>query len=382
MSLIRIVLLLAGLFAFGAFLSLEAPKLSEFGNILGLKVDEIDIVYECPFEDRIAICGYDLESSREVVLYSDPEGNVTHPQVNESSTLLARCKWKVSGSSTSNLSQHCGIDLKTSDRSDYDPLFPGINSAVAMNNSGDIVVSCKPYDDLAVGDSFDGICIAGDGIKQGPKLGPDGYNNLSPQISDNGTVVFICEDLFAFRWEPYRHLCSINIDGTGFREITPTSLHVGGFQMNVDGDVLMYCSEHDDLPEEFSRVPSDALTICLTDSSGSYLERIKLPFRKAGLPTLGPNGLIAYMCEDPELVLKFTNAICLTSSAGTDVQMLQLGVAVPYGKINLRSDGLIVFGCRINNTERFNEVCTIQSDGTGFRQLTFDNSVQRNPDLR
>jgi len=343
-----------------------------------------DLVYECPVEGFTAVCGYNFEDQSEFVLYQLESGHVRNPEIYLPHQLFGTCQEPDSDNVLSRTGRFCYIDVQSDMVTDLGFRLPGLENDFAFNDIGDHVRTCNPYDSSFSGPIINAICASDNAQLSSTKLSPDGYNNLDPALNNNGNLVLICEDLFAFKWEPYRHLCTMELDGSGYQEITPHGLHVHAFSLNDNGQISFLCRDYSEIEGRDRNLRYDEFDLCMTQIDGSTLVIIEQPFTIASAPVLNNQGDIAYRCirigsEEDE---NRQSTICVAAGDGSEAIQLELDPAINATSLDLNDDGVIAFGCEINNSERFNEVCIINLDGTGFQQLTSDDSMAKHPDLR
>jgi len=384
MDLTRILIAigLAGLLLALIFSSGFRPWVQE--SPIPLNFQLADLVYECPVDGFTAVCGYNFEEQNEFVLYQLENGNVRSPEIYLPHQIFAYCKQSESDDVLLQVGSYCLIDLQRKSINALGYRFPGLENDFAFNDLADQIQTCNPYQISAFTLFITSICTVDEEGNGDRKLSPDGYNNIQPALNNSGDLVYICEDLFAFKWEPYRHLCTMELDGSEFREITPLDLHVHAFSLNDQGQIAFLCRDYLEIEGRDRNLRYDEFDLCMTQIDGSAPVAIQQTFVFASAPALNNRGDIAYRCldTDSENEENPQNSICVVAGDGSEAMQLELDPAINATSLDLNDNGVIAFGCEINNSERNNEVCIINIDGTGFQQLTSDDSMAKHPDLR
>jgi hypothetical protein len=220
--------------------------------------------------------------------------------------------------------------------------------------------------------------------------------DYNPVINDKGQIIYSCSGLAD------DEICSINLDGSDFRQLTHNP--VSDFWnpiINEQGQIAFECSRggeggrkelciyseaiqglrviahnYIDFEGHFAlsdsnellydcQLESEGICIATWDADGLPLSR---EFLIAGRhPVINSVGQLVYYCTNPN---RTTIDLCITSITTLDVKYLNLPSELNReDSFDINNLGQIVFVCR-DLVKNNSEICSINSDGSGFLQLT------------
>lgn len=321
--------------------------------------------------EQAQICSMSADGSgfRKLTTGGGPKGA---PAINRSGQIVYRCGWRdeelcvvmANGSGFQRLGN-------TREHPQSPSSYTGVaflrDSNPSINDKGLIAYSCFDGEDRE-------ICVInfdGTGFKmltQNTRI-----EDWNPSINNSGQIAYSCNS----KWQgalPFEDdLCVINADGSGQKQLTTLYWKNSDPAINDSGLITFVCYT----PVSDSAEPGEYTfhsEICSVNFDNTALKRHTSNELTDWEPSINDSGQIAYECMIWDGALPALE-ICLVDTASDEsIRLTENSMADDAPAVN--DDGLVLFECGETNSK---QLCSVNSDASGYRQLTREPRYIHNP---
>lgn len=352
------------------------------------------IVYECAErESSNGVCRIDLQTLELSELVTRKNSSARRPYLHigglnlaltKSSEVLFRCENKREEPAFCLLHADNGelavIDDPTESRQRFD-----------LNSKGQVVYTCNPADGFH---SRYSICLLNVRTGEFKVISPETHHAEGPSLNELGQVAFGCgpriEEEFVVNQDVPPQICMVNVDGSGFEELT-SSAHFALYPtLSNVGKAVFSCmtsEEYDQRIKDGDYLPT--LKVCIANTVTKQvvvLNHEVTPFHREYKLSVNDHGEIVYACDGEAIATENTErrTICYVKTDGSGFHVLVPQAFREFAPVSIGNDRLIAFLCSQNrgaSSSANSEICIMNSDGGGFMQLTDDDMLKGLPQI-